>query len=227
MIQIGGFQKVTLLDYPDQVACIIFTVGCNYRCPFCQNSELVLHNEGIYDEKEILDYLEQRKNVLDGVVISGGEPTVQKDLKEFIKKIKKIGLLVKLDTNGTNPDLLADLIKNKLIDYVAMDIKTDLDKYKEITIINPQVDKIKKSIKLLQESNIDHEFRTTIMKNYHSLMDLVKICQLVDGDKYYLQNFKDSEYVLGSDLKPFSVHELEFIQEELQRQFTNVSVRDL
>jgi pyruvate formate lyase activating enzyme len=227
MIQIGGFQKVTLLDYPDQVACIVFTVGCNYRCPFCQNSELVLHNKGIISEEEVLDYLNKRKGILDGVVISGGEPTVQKDLKDFIIKIKKLGLLVKLDTNGTNPELLKDLIDNNLIDYVAMDIKNDLDKYKEITINNPEINKIKKSIKLLQDSKIDHEFRTTIMKNYHTIADLQKICQLVDGDKYYLQNFKDSEYVLGEGLEAFTYDELKNIQDELQKQFTNVNVRDL
>jgi pyruvate formate lyase activating enzyme len=227
MIQIGGFQKVTLLDYPDQVACIVFTVGCNYRCPFCQNSELVLHNKGIISEEEVLDYLNKRKGILDGVVISGGEPTVQKDLKDFIIKIKKLGLLVKLDTNGTNPELLKDLIDNNLIDYVAMDIKNDLDKYKEITINNPEINKIKKSIKLLQDSKIDHEFRTTIMKNYHTIADLQKICQLVAGDQYYLQNFKDSEYVLGEGLEAFTYDELKNIQDELQKQFTNVNVRDL
>ena len=227
MIQIGGFQKVTLLDYPDQIACIIFTVGCNYRCPFCQNSELVIHSKGIYSEEEILSYLNKRKGILDGVVISGGEPTVQKDLKDFIIKVKKLGLLVKLDTNGTNYELMEDLIQNKLIDYVAMDIKNDLNKYEKITINNPQINNIKKSIKLLKESKIDHEFRTTIMKNYHTIVDLKNICKLVDGDKYFLQNFKDSEYVIGDNLIPFTNEELISIQNELQKEFTNVSVRDL
>lgn len=227
-MNIAGVQKVTLLDYPGKVACEIFTQGCNFECPFCQNSSLIpITNTGEFSEEEIFEYLNLRKNILDGVVITGGEPTVQKDLKGFIKKIKNLGLLVKLDTNGGNPKVLQELIDEKLVDYVAMDIKNIFNKYNITAGKKINLDNIKKSIEILKASKIDYEFRTTIIKEMHSLDDIVSICKLVGNAKYYLQNFEDSENVIDHSLHGFSREELLFIDKYLKDLFPNVEIRAL
>ena len=227
-MNIAGVQKVTLLDYPGKVACEIFTQGCNFECPFCQNSSLIpITNTGEFSEEEIFEYLNLRKNILDGVVITGGEPTVQKDLKAFIKKIKDLGLLVKLDTNGGNPKVLQELIDEDLVDYVAMDIKNIFNKYNITAGKKINLDNIKKSIEILKASKIDYEFRTTIIKEMHSLDDIVSICKLVGNAKYYLQNFEDSEFVLDHSLHGFSREELLFIDKYLKDVFPNVEIRAL
>ncbi len=227
-MNIAGVQKVTLLDYPGKVACEIFTQGCNFECPFCQNSSLIpITNTGEFSEEEIFEYLNLRKNILDGVVITGGEPTVQKDLKGFIKKIKDLGLLVKLDTNGGNPKVLQELIDEDLVDYVAMDIKNIFNKYNITAGKKINLDNIKKSIEILKASKIDYEFRTTIIKEMHSLDDIVSICKLVGDAKYYLQNFEDSENVLNHSLHGFSREELLFIDKYLKDLFPNVEIRAL
>ena len=227
-MNIAGVQKVTLLDYPGKVACEIFTQGCNFECPFCQNSSLIpITNTGEFSEEEIFEYLNLRKNILDGVVITGGEPTVQKDLKAFIKKIKDLGLLVKLDTNGGNPKVLQELIDEKLVDYVAMDIKNIFNKYNITAGKRINLDNIKKSIEILKASKIDYEFRTTIIKEMHSLDDIVSICKLVGNAKYYLQNFEDSENVIDHSLHGFSREELLFIDKYLKDVFPNVEIRAL
>lgn len=227
-MNIAGVQKVTLLDYPGKVACEIFTQGCNFECPFCQNSSLIpITNTGEFSEEEIFEYLNLRKNILDGVVITGGEPTVQKDLKSFIKKIKDLGLLVKLDTNGGNPKVLQELIDEKLVDYVAMDIKNIFNKYNITSGKKINLDNIKKSIEILKASKIDYEFRTTIIKEMHSLDDIISICKLVGNAKYYLQNFEDSENVLNHSLHGFSREELLFIDKYLKDLFPNVEIRAL
>lgn len=227
-MNIAGVQKVTLLDYPGKVACEIFTQGCNFECPFCQNSSLIpITNTGEFSEEEIFEYLNLRKNILDGVVITGGEPTVQKDLKGFIKKIKDLGLLVKLDTNGGNPKVLQELIDEDLVDYVAMDIKNIFNKYNITAGKKINLDNIKKSIEILKASKIDYEFRTTIIKEMHSLDDIVSICKLVGDAKYYLQNFEDSENVIDHSLHGFSREELLFIDKYLKDVFPNVEIRAL
>ena len=227
-MNIAGVQKVTLLDYPGKVACEIFTQGCNFECPFCQNSSLIpITNTGEFSEEEIFEYIVLRKKILDGVVITGGEPTVQKDLKEFIKKIKDLGLLVKLDTNGGNPKVLQELIDEKLVDYVAMDIKNIFNKYNITAGKKINLDNIKKSIEILKASKIDYEFRTTIIKEMHSLDDIVSICKLVGNAKYYLQNFEDSENVIDHSLHGFSREELLFIDKYLKDVFPNVEIRAL
>lgn len=227
-MNIAGVQKVTLLDYPGKVACEIFTQGCNFECPFCQNSSLIpITNTGEFSEEEIFEYLNLRKNILDGVVITGGEPTVQKDLKGFIKKIKDLGLLVKLDTNGGNPKVLQELIDEELVDYVAMDIKNIFNKYNITAGKKINLDNIKKSIEILKASKIDYEFRTTIIKEMHSLDDIVSICKLVGDAKYYLQNFEDSENVIDHSLHGFSREELLFIDKYLKDVFPNVEIRAL
>ena len=210
---IGGFQKTTLLDFPNHVACIIFTKGCNFRCPFCQNSTLIgINHEDEITEEYIFDYLIKRQGILDGVVITGGEPTVQKDLKEFIKKIRKLGYKVKLDTNGYNPVVLKELIDENLLDYVAMDIKQTVEKYHMVAGKMINTDFILESIKILEESNVKHEFRTTIIKEYHTIDDIIEITSYFNkGTPYYLQNFKNSSNVLDKSLHGFESFELEEI----------------
>ena len=226
---ISGFQKLTLLDYPNKLASIVFTQGCNFKCAYCQNSDLLsIKTEGLIDEKEIFDYLKKRKKVLDGVVITGGEPTIQPNLTLFIQRVKDLGLKVKLDTNGSNPEIIKKLLKEDLVDYIAMDIKTDFDKYEDIIKINWNMDNIKKSIKLIKESTIEHEFRTTINKNDHTIEDLRRICEYLGPDEnYYIQNFEQSDYVLDKSLKSFSKDELIKIEKKLKKEFPNVKVRGL
>ncbi len=227
-MKIAGFQKLTLLDFPGKVACILFTQGCNFRCPYCQNSGLIGHeNEELISEEEIFSYLNKRKGVLDGVVVSGGEPTVQPDLESFMKKIKDMGFLVKLDTNGSNPDLIEKLIKDGVVDYIAMDIKNVLPLYMNVASVKASVDKLKRSIEIIKSSSIDHEFRTTIIKNIHDIDKMKEICSYVGGDKMYLQNFEQSENVLGKNLESFSKEELIEISKIIKGNYPNVKVRGI
>ena len=225
-MKISGLVKLTLTDYPGRMAAIVFTQGCNYRCSFCQNSTLLSNNEGLLNENDVLDYLDKRKNVLDGVVISGGEPTIQKDLKDFIYKVKKMGYCVKLDTNGSNPLELMYLLNSNLLDYVAMDIKSIFNDYSKIVCKNVSIDNIKKSIELIKKSKISHEFRTTVIKEFHDINKILEIIKLVDGSRYFIQNFQDSENVIDRSLHGFSDLELKEIKEGI-KEFTNVSVRGL
>ena len=199
---IKGFNKLTLLDYPGYIACVIFTLGCNWKCPFCQNSALVIKpsKKDLISEDEIINYMIERKGKIDGICISGGEPTIQPDLKPFIKRIKDLGFLVKLDTNGTNPDVLSDLLKDNLLDYIAMDIKNIKDKYESTVDTHINYDNILKSINIIKNSNIDHEFRTTVVNEYHTKDDLVNIAKLVSPSNYYLQQFKDAGDLIGDGL---------------------------
>ena len=217
---IGGFQTTTLLDYPGKVACTIFTAACNMRCPFCQNSDLITGSfETRYSEEEVLAYLSKRKGLLDGVCITGGEPTLQKDLAEFICKIKDLGLLVKLDSNGLNPDIIKMLYSGNLIDMVAMDIKSGPSTYGAACGIKDiDMDIIKDSIDFLITSGIDYEFRTTLVKGIHKLEDMEEITSLIKGAKaYFLQSYKESDKILGlvdgnkeaSTYSSFSRNELE------------------
>lgn len=226
---IDGFNKLTLLDYPKHAACIIFTRGCNFRCVFCQNSPLIENSKqkGLIDEEEVLNYLMKRKNVLDGIVISGGEPTLQKDLVPFIKKIKKMSLKVKLDTNGTNPAIIKELLDNNLVDYIAMDIKDNLSSYEKIINYNTNISLIKQSIKLIKESKIDHEFRTTIIKEYHNIENIKLLLKDFKNENYYLQNFVDSENVLVKNLHGFTNDELKNIEKIIKKDYPNVQVRGL
>jgi len=196
---IGGLQKLTLIDYPDKLAATVFLAGCNFRCPFCYSSELVLP-EKIKDqpkisEEEFFDFLETRQSLLEGIVICGGEPLINKDLPGFIKKIKKMEYAVKLDTNGSNPRMLKELIDNKLIDYVAMDVKAPKDKYDDLAGKKVNIKDVERSISLLQgesqRGNVDYEFRTTIAPGLLKKEDIIKIASWLSGSKrYYLQNFR-------------------------------------
>lgn len=226
---IDGFQKLTLLDFPGKVASIIFTRGCNLKCPFCQNSGLIAcdKKKGEVSEKEIFDYLDKRHFLLDGLVISGGEPLIQKDIKEFIKKVKKYNLLVKLDTNGSNPKLLKELINEKLVDYVAMDIKNIYAKYSATSGRDAPINNISESIEILKSSSIKYEFRTTIVKELHTTEDIENICKLIGNSKYYLQNFEDSSEVINHNLHGFSHEELLMIDKTLKNKFPNMEIRAL
>ena len=189
---IGGIQKTSLLDYPGKISAIIFTQGCNFRCPYCHNPELLKteENASFVSVSSVLDFLKTRIGKLDGVVITGGEPCLNKDLPEFIKIIRQMGFLVKLDTNGSFPGMLEELINNNLIDYIAMDIKAPFDKYNSIAGCNIDIKKVKKSIKLVIESGIDYEFRTTVVKSMLTYDDFEKIGNEIHGAKrYYLQKF--------------------------------------
>jgi pyruvate formate lyase activating enzyme len=215
-MQIHGFNKTTLLDYPGHLASTIFLGGCNFRCPFCHNASLVLTPsiQVCIPEEEVFSVLKKRKNILEGVCITGGEPTLYPGLSTFIAKIKDLGYLVKLDTNGTNPHILNRLIENKLIDYAAMDIKNSLEKYSLSSGIRDFDSlRIKESIACLLESTIDYEFRTTVVKEHHDKEDFLSMGRLIHGAKaYYLQAYKDSEDIISPGLSSYTKAELEAIQ---------------
>lgn len=210
-MQIHGFNKTTLLDYPGIVAATIFTGSCNFKCPFCQNADLVLNPGGqpLIPEEDVLSHLVKRKNITKGICITGGEPTLQKDLQQFIKKCKEIGLLVKLDTNGYRPEILRGLISEELIDYVAMDIKSDLETYGEVAGVEVDKSRIVESIELIKNSGIEYEFRTTVVKELHSKQTFEAIAEMLIGaKKYYLQGYVDSERVICPGFTAYSYEEL-------------------
>ncbi len=225
-MKVLGLQKLTLLDYPGYVACTIFTGGCNFKCPFCQNTSLVNYDEKDLGENNILEFLRQRKPYLDAVCISGGEPTIQKDLKDFIKKVKKLGYLIKLDTNGTNPTLIKELIEDKLIDYVAMDIKNSKEKYNQTIGLNYDINLIEKSINLLLENTMDYEFRTTVVKDFHDDDDFKKIaCWIKGAKKYVLQQFVDSDNVMQGGLSSHPKEKLFEFKKILELELKNIEIR--
>jgi pyruvate formate lyase activating enzyme len=209
---IKGLQKFTLIDYPGKLACTLFTFGCNFRCPYCQNPELIIDNgQKPISEAWILNFLYQRRSFLDGVCITGGEPTIQPDLLEFIKELKRLGYNVKIDTNGSNPKLINQMIQNKLIDFIAMDVKAPLKKYRKIVKTNIEENLIEESIKIIMEKAPDYEFRLTVVPTLINEEDLHLIGKLVEGaKKMYIQQFK-TEKTLDENFKkinPFTKEEL-------------------
>lgn len=198
---VGGLQKITLIDYPGKLACTVFLSVCNFRCPWCYSSELVLPEKIVkqprIDEKEFFGFLRERQGLLEGVVVCGGEPTVNKDLPQFIQKIKNLGYSVKLDTNGSNPEMLKDLIDNKLVDYVAMDIKGSEEIYKKLINEAVSMEYIKKSVEILKKNLVDFEFRTTVVPGMHEKEDFIEIAKWIGGPsvKYYLQNFRPEKTI--------------------------------
>lgn len=224
---------MTLIDYPSKVAAIIFTIGCNFRCHFCYNTRLVdpalFKKSDVIDEKEILEFLKNRIGKLDAVVITGGEPTLQPDLKQFITKVKKMGFLVKLDTNGTSPDIVKDLLAAKLIDYIAMDVKNDLTEkdYKKIVNSNINIEDIKKNITVMMQSGIDYEFRTTVAPDM-TKQDIKNIVNHIKGaKKYYLQEFQAGD-VLDNKCKKdkwLTRDELDLLIDEIKINFGECKAR--
>ena len=228
---IAGLQKSSLLDYPEKIAAIVFTQGCNFRCGYCHNPELLSidnKKEPFISEDEFFNFLEKRKGKLDGVVITGGEPCLQKDLEDFIYKIKEMGFLVKLDTNGSFPNKIQTLLDKKLLDYVAMDIKAPLNKYHKITASLINQDNILKSINLIINSGIDYEFRTTVVASQLDFQDFENIAQLIKGAKrYYLQKFVPSKIYNQALLneKTHSDDEFSKIIEMLKKNIDIVNLR--
>lgn len=228
-MQIHGFNKSTLLDYPKHLAATIFVGACNMRCPFCHNASLVLrpHTQPIIPEEEIFAYLQKRKNILEGVCITGGEPTLYNDLPIFISQIKELGFKVKLDTNGTNPDMIKELVDKGLIDYVAMDIKNSKEKYK-IAAGNKDIsmEKIEESVSLLLSKIIDYEFRTTIVTELHSEQDMEDIGNWIKGaNAYYLQAYSDSGDVISPGFTGPSKQTLDLYKDLLSHYIKVVDIR--
>ena len=229
---INGFQKMTLLDFPGHVACTVFTAGCNFRCPFCHNALLVnkISASDRIDEGEILSFLEKRKGLLDGVAITGGEPLMQHDIDIFIKKVKEMGYLVKLDTNGSFPERLQDILEEGIVDYVAMDIKNSKEKYAQTIASDPALlPRVENSVELLMNGKTDYEFRTTVCKELHTPDDIESIGKWIKGAKnYYIQPFKDSGDLV-SDI-PFSAPEdkqLLEMKEHAARYVPNITLRGI
>jgi pyruvate formate lyase activating enzyme len=210
-MDINGLQKLTLLDYPGKCACTVFLSGCNLRCPFCHNASLVLGGaEVAMKEEEFLKFLKKRQGLLDGVCVTGGEPTLRKDLPEFIGKIRELGYLVKLDTNGSNPNMLRQLIDDKLIDYVAMDIKNAPERYPPTCGGIDILPAVEESLAILCRNNVEYELRTTCAKPFHDSDAMEAIGKWLAGTKnYYLQNFVDSGDLVGTGVSGFTKEEME------------------
>lgn len=231
-MKIGGLQKLTLIDYPGRLAATVFLTGCNFRCPFCYASELVLpekiKKQPKISEKEFFNFLKERKELIDAVVLCGGEPTISKELEPLIKKIKKMGFLVKLDTNGSDPKLLKTLIDQKLIDYVAMDIKGPKEKYGKFTDKKIDIKKIQNSIDILKEGKVDYEFRSTIVPTLHEKEDVIEMARWIRGAKrYYLQNFRPEKTIdpKFEKIKPYPESFLLEIQKIITPFFETCEVR--
>lgn len=223
----GGIQKLTLLDFPGNVACILFTPGCNFRCPFCHNSSLVKSSQPQLTEEEILSFLKKRQGILEGVCITGGEPLIHPDLPEFIRKVKELGYKVKLDTNGSFPERLKALMNENLLDYVAMDVKNSFHKYPLTTgVDNINIQDIEESIAILLNSTIPYEFRTTVTNELHTAEDIKSITALIKGaDKYFIQNFVDSGDILEEGMHPVAQNEIEKMAKIAQNIVPNTKIR--
>lgn len=214
-IKIGGLQKLTLLDYPGKLASTVFTSGCSFKCPFCHNKELVFvpENYSFLNTEEVLSYLAKRKNLLDGICITGGEPLLQEGLLPFIEAVKEMGYFVKLDTNGNNPEKLKEIVNSGLVDYVAMDIKNCKKKYHETVGLNEHVfgiHRIEESVSFLLSGEVDYEFRTTVVKELHTKEDLLSLADWIKSAKnYYLQQYVDSENVIDRKWSAYNKEEME------------------
>lgn len=228
---LGGFQKLTLIDFPGKVATTVFTAGCNFRCPFCHNPELVAGpfpagSDAI--ERDFFAHLEKRKGKLDGVCITGGEPTIQRDLADFIRKIKTLGYAVKLDTNGLRPDAVRELLNGKLLDFIAMDIKNRLERYDETVGVKVDKERIRLSVELVRNSGLPYEFRTTAVPGIHTEADFLAIADWIDGaESYYFQRYR-SEHILDEKLKNRSDQvelDLEAIGKKIGGRFAKFGIR--
>ena len=220
-MKLEKYIPTSLIDYPEHIACVVFTIGCNWNCWYCQNRPLINQTKSMLSETEFIEFLQSRKNWLDGVVVCGGEPTLHPDLPAFISLIKSMGFDVKLDTNGSNPTMLQQLIQSNLIDYVAMDIKSPLTKYSQICGVNIDITKIQQSIDILKNCNKDYEFRTTVSPDL-SLQDLTDIATLIQGAKvYYLQKYipPDTDFPVS--------HTMQFLQNAVEQcnQITSTKLR--
>ena len=230
-MKVTGIQKLTLLDYPGVVACTVFTAGCNFRCPFCHNAMLVLP-EQIDDEcltdDEVFGFLKKRRGVLDGVAVTGGEPLLHADMPEFLARVKELGYKTKLDTNGSNPELLSEIVKNKLVDRVAMDIKNAPEEYaRTIGLKSFDIAPVERSKEMLLRGDIDYEFRTTVVKGIHTKESLIGAAKWIEGAKeYYLQQFKDSgNLILPDGLSAYDEKQMHALADAVRDYVPTVEVR--
>ncbi|MFH0969448.1 MAG: anaerobic ribonucleoside-triphosphate reductase activating protein [Patescibacteria group bacterium] len=229
---LGGYQKLTLIDYPGKLATTVFTVGCSFRCPFCHNPELVHSSQFTVHsnlEKEFFKFLSKRKEKLEGVCITGGEPTIQPDLVGFINKIKKMGFLVKLDSNGSRPDVLKKIIGGKMVDFIAMDIKNSPERYSETNGVKTDIERIKLSVNMIMNSSIPYEFRTTVVPGIHTEKDFDQIAKWIKGAKaYYLQEYREIK-ILDPKLKKKTKNKkinLEKIKKKIEKNFKFMGIRE-
>ena len=231
---LGGLQKLTLIDYPGKVAATVFTIGCNFRCPFCHNPELVFPDlggaTGSVSEKNFFEFLENRKGKIEGVCITGGEPTIQKDILDFMAKIKDKGFLVKLDSNGTRPDILREAFQRDVVDFVAMDIKNCLEKYNQTNGVETDLERIQLSVDLIRNSGKGYEFRTTVVPGLHTEEDFDKIGMWLRGaSSYALQKFRDEGKILDENIREkislTSELDLEKIKKRIEKYFGEVIIK--
>lgn len=227
-MRICGLQKLAMVDFPGKLAATVFTGGCNLRCPFCHNAPLVTHLEEAehFSEEEVLDFLRRRQGLLDGVVLSGGEPLLHDGVGAFLRKVRDLGFAVKLDTNGTNPDMLEALAQEGLLDYAAMDIKNSPDRYAEtcggVDLLGP----VKRSATLLMAGAVDYEFRTTVCAPLHTPEEMAGIGRWLKGAKrYFLQPFVDSGELVGSGMKPLTKEEIEALRDSVLPDIPSTQIR--
>jgi len=230
-MQIKGFQKISMVDYPGKICSVIFLPNCNFRCPYCHNPEIVLNDPRIEEisEEKVIDYMEEKRKWIDSICITGGEPTLHKGLPKFLEKIKKEKFLVKLDTNGTNPKMIKELLNKGLVDFVSMDIKSNPENYEKVAKAKIDLEKIKESIKIIKKSNIDYEFRTTILPELHTREDIKKIGEwLKRSKKFALQNFRPGKCLNPAYNKKsgFKKEDLKDFKLMLEPYFEKVEIRE-
>ncbi len=227
-MKIAGYIKTSMIDYPNELASVVFTPGCNFRCSYCHNKELIVSDD-LKLESEVVEHLKKRRNILDGVVITGGEPTLQKDIKAFCMKVKSLGYKIKLDTNGSRPEVISELLKYKLIDYIAMDIKSSISEYNNISQVIVETEKIKDSIDLIKSSTIDYEFRMTLVKEFHTIEIIEAMFNMIThSKKLALQQYHySSEQINDVSYNAYTKEEMSQFQSEFQVQYniSNVIVR--
>ncbi|HYA13068.1 MAG TPA: anaerobic ribonucleoside-triphosphate reductase activating protein [Syntrophales bacterium] len=229
-MKIGGLQKVSLIEYPGKICAIIFSQGCNFRCPYCHNPELVepdLYKECM-PEDEVFSFLAQRKGKLDAITITGGEPTIQHGLVDFIKRVRKIGYLIKIDTNGSRPDVMEKLISGKLVNYITMDVKGPLKKYRMITRSQIHENEIKQSIEMIMKSGMPYEFRTTVLKKLHEETDILEIGKLIKNARLYLLQYFIPTRTLDKEFlnyEAYSREEMEYFKVKLTKDIPAVLIR--
>ena len=226
----AGLQKLTLLDYPGHIACTLFTRGCNMRCPFCHNASLVVRasEQKMYSNDELLEFLKKRRGILEAVAITGGEPTLMSGLADFMVEVRNLGYKIKLDTNGTCPNVLIDVVERGLVDYVAMDIKNCREKYGMTVGFDENYDMspIDESIAYLMSENVDFEFRTTVSKTFHTTDDIVKIGEWLAGDeKFFLQQFKDSGDLIGGHVEGYGEYDMKVLLDKILPFVPNAQLR--
>ena len=230
-MKIGGIQKTSLIDYPNKVCAVFFASGCNFRCPYCYNPELVFNKTELINEKWIYNFLEKRKNYLDAILLSGGEITIQPDFIEFVKRIKQYGYLVGIETNGSKPDAIKKLIDSRLTDFIAMDIKSDLETYEKVACARLDKGKIKKSVELIKDSNVDYEFRTTVVPGLFNEETAIKIGAWLNGSKkYVLQQFNNDKDMINKSFKrkkPYTVDKLKKFKEILEPYIKDVRIKGI